>query len=75
MKLACNIDQRGRKARLITGAVVDTVGVALIVGGIFTHDIAMIVAGGIASLAGAFMIFEGAAGWCVVRAMGFKTKI
>ena len=24
---------------------------------------------------GTFMIFEGAAGWCAVRAMGFKTKL
>jgi len=26
-------------------------------------------------LGGAFMIFEGVNGWCVVRAMGFKTPI
>jgi hypothetical protein len=25
--------------------------------------------------AGAFGVFEGWAGWCVVRAMGFKTRI
>ncbi len=74
MKLACNIDQRGRRARLITGVMVDTVGVALIVGGIFRSDL-IIVAGIIALLAGSFMIFEGAVGWCVVRALGFKTKI
>lgn len=62
MKLACNIDQRGRRARLITGALVDVVGVALLVAGILTHHSAMLVAGIISSLAGGFMVFEGAAG-------------
>ena len=75
MKLACNIDQRGRRARLLTGVMVDTVGTALIVAGLVTHNRAMLAAGIVIMVAGALMIFEGAAGWCVVRALGFKTKI
>ena len=75
MKLTCNIDQRGRKARLLTGLVVDLTGVALIVTGWLTSDKGMLIAGVIASLAGGFMIFEGVAGWCVLRTLGFKTKI
>jgi hypothetical protein len=71
----CNIDQRGRKARLVTGAMVDTVGAILILTGVLRNDTALIVAGAVVSLAGLFMIFEGAKGWCVVRALGFKTKI
>lgn len=75
MKLTCNIDQRGRKARLITGFVVDFTGMALLVTGLLTSDRTTIVGGVLLSLAGSFMIFEGAAGWCALRAMGFKTKI
>jgi hypothetical protein len=29
----------------------------------------------VAALGGAFAVFEAHAGWCVVRAMGFKTRI
>lgn len=66
--MQCNIDQRGRKARLVTGAVVDVAGiVALLAGFIFLGVFLMI--------AGSFMIFEGARGWCALRALGFKTKL
>lgn len=75
MKLTCNIDQRGRKARLLTGIVVDITGMTLLVTGILMDDKTMIVGGVLLSLAGSFMIFEGAAGWCALRAMGFKTKM
>lgn len=73
--MQCNIDQRGRKARIVTGAIVDATGVILILTGILRNDTAFIVAGIIVSVAGSFMIFEGVKGWCVVRAMGFKTRI
>ena len=73
--MQCNIDQRGRKARIVTGAIVDATGVILILTGVLRNDTALIVAGIIVSVAGSFMIFEGVKGWCVVRAMGFKTKI
>ena len=43
--------------------------------GLVTHERAMLAAGIVIMVAGALMIFEGAAGWCVVRALGFKTKI
>jgi hypothetical protein len=70
-----NIDQRGRKARIITGAVVDAIGAVLILAGVLRNDSGFIVAGAGMSVAGLFMIFEGAKGWCVVRALGIKTKI
>lgn len=73
--MQCNIDQRGRKARLVTGAVVDALGVFLLVAGIYVGKKWLIVAGAIACLSGMFMIFEGVKGWCAVRAMGFKTKL
>jgi hypothetical protein len=33
------------------------------------------IAGGAAAFCGSFCIFEARAGWCAVRAMGFKTKV
>jgi len=73
--MQCNIDQRGRKARFVTGAVVDAAGAVLILTGMLRNDNVLIAAGAVVSLAGLFMIFEGVKGWCVVRAMGFKTKL
>jgi hypothetical protein len=73
--LACNIDQRGRRARLISGMVVDLCGVALIVTGVIIGSRTLLVAGIFLDVAGSFMIFEGARGWCALRAMGFKTPM
>jgi len=74
--LTCNIDSRGKLARLIYGIVVVAIGLVLVVfwamrgGGILGWVIS------VACLAmGAFSIFEAKAGWCVVRAMGFKTRM
>jgi hypothetical protein len=75
MGLTCNIDQRGRKARLVSGVIVDVCGSGLLVAGLLTGQMVLIIGGAVVSVAGTFMIFEGAVGWCVVRAMGFKTKL
>jgi uncharacterized membrane protein HdeD (DUF308 family) len=76
MPLTCNIDSKGKLLRLILGLINIVVGVILVFtwalrsgGGIaWTVTIALI-------LAGLFQVFEGWAGWCVVRAMGIKTRI
>lgn len=73
--MQCNIDQRGRKARLVLGAVVAVVGSVTIVTGICIHHLGGIVAGVVVSVAGMFMIFEGIKGWCALRAMGFRTRL
>jgi uncharacterized membrane protein HdeD (DUF308 family) len=73
VNLACNIDQRGRRARLVSGVIVDTCGVALIVTGVLTDSTAILVLGIFLCVAGSFMIFEGARGWCALRALGIKT--
>lgn len=73
--MECNIDQRGRQARLVTGAVVDAAGVAAIVVGLFLHEPIVIIVGAVVTVAGSFMILEGAISWCALRALGFKTKI
>jgi hypothetical protein len=75
MKLACNIDQRGKKARLVSGAIVDLCGVALILAGVLMDSLGMLIAGILLSVTGSFMIFEGARGWCALRAMGIKTPM
>lgn len=75
MKLACNINQRGRKARLATGVIADLCGVAGILAGILGNSTGMLIAGIFLSITGSFMIFEGARGWCAFRAIGIKTRI
>ena len=74
--MQCNIDAKGKLARLIYG-------IALLIGGIAVMLIWAIPAGGwipwavtiLVLLSGAFAIFEARAGWCVMRALGFKTPM
>ena len=75
MKLTCNIDQHGRKARLIAGVIVDLCGVALIVAGVVAGSLGMLLAGIFLDIAGSFMVFEGVRGWCALRALGIKTPM
>ncbi|MBL6743860.1 MAG: hypothetical protein ISP83_05725 [Candidatus Poseidonia sp.] len=73
----CNIDARGKAARLLGGVS------AILAASIFaillaTNSISIdfgwyAIAG--AYFGGAFAIFEARAGWCVVRAMGIKTPL
>ena len=76
MALQCNIDSRGRAARLIYGVVVVLAGIAAAVfwaipsGSVWAWVVAVSLL-----VAGAFAVFEARAGWCVVRAMGFKTPV
>jgi hypothetical protein len=75
MRLACNIDQRGRKARLVSGVIVDLCGVVLILASLLAHSLGLLIAGILLSVTGSFMIFEGACGWCALRALGIKTPM
>jgi hypothetical protein len=76
MALQCNIDAKGKAIRLIYGAVCSVVGVLLIflwakpAGGWFAWTVTLLLL-----IGGAFMIFESRSGWCVIRAMGFKTRV
>ena len=76
MALRCNIDSKGRAARLIYGVIVLLAGVASAVfwalpsGSVLAWVVSVSLA-----VAGAFGIFEARAGWCAVRAMGFRTPI
>ena len=75
MKLVCNIDGRGRKARLISGVIVDLCGAALIITGAIGGSKLLLVVGIMLDVIGSFMIFEGARGWCALRALGIKTPM
>jgi hypothetical protein len=77
--MQCNIDAKGKAARLIVGSIFTLIGIVLLV------LVLTGVSGGMASLlviiavamlvAGLFGVFEGAAGWCALRAMGFRTRV
>jgi hypothetical protein len=73
--LACNIDQRGKRARLIGGVIVGVCGAALILTGALTKSMVILGVGIFLAVTGSFMIFEGARGWCALRAMGIKTPM
>ena len=76
MALTCNIGAAGKAFRLKIG--IATVFSGLVLGfitaiGVLPSIAWVAVAGSL--LGGAFSIFEARAGWCVVRAMGFKTAL
>lgn len=75
--MECNIDARGKAVRLKMGMA--TVVVALILAGLAWFNVVggtwMWIVAAVLGVMGSFAIFEGRAGWCVVRAMGFSTRI
>ena len=75
--MQCNIDAKGKAARLTSGIITTVVGVVLvglvlasIIPGFWGWPTAICVL-----IAGGFQIFEARAGWCVLRAMGIKTPV
>ena len=76
MSMTCNIDAKGKLVRLIYGLVFVVAGIVLLfawalpAGGVLAWIVTITLIAG-----GAFAIFEARAGWCAVRAMGFKTRI
>ena len=73
--MECNIDDVGKAMRLKLGIVAVLAGLGISVGFFlmnFNFGIEWIVPLGIIG-GGAFSMFEGRAGWCVVRAIGIKT--
>ena len=71
--MQCNIDARGKAVRLILGIILALVGGVVLLTS--SGNTGGIISGLCFLVGGGFTIFEGAAGWCVVRAMGFKTKL
>lgn len=76
MPLQCNIDAKGKLVRMIYGLILLLVGIGLLIfwaipaGGLIAWIVSIAVI-----LGGVFALFEARAGWCVVRAMGFKTPM
>jgi len=74
--MQCNIDAKGKVARLSSGILVLTVGILLLLmwargnGQVWKWVFSGLVVGG-----GLFQIYEAWAGWCVMRAMGIKTPM
>jgi len=72
----CNIDSKGKRVRFVNG-------ILMLLGGLVAIFLWAIPAGGLwPSLvsilliaAGAISLFEAGTGWCVLRAMGFKTPV
>ena len=75
IKLTCNIDPKGARIRRIGGATL--LALAGLLGYLAWYEQILwlwYAAAGIAC-GGGLMLFEGINGWCVLRAMGFKTKL
>jgi hypothetical protein len=76
MPLQCNIDSKGKALRLTYGLILIVLGVLSAIfwaypnGGLFPWIISAAIFAG-----GAFAIFEARAGWCAIRAMGFRTPL
>lgn len=73
----CNIDAKGKAVRLMLGAVAEAAGLlqlTLAFVGMLDGHWPWIV-GSVLLVIGWIGIAEGLAGWCVVRAMGFKTRV
>jgi hypothetical protein len=77
MAFECNIDARGQAARLRLGIIAviggGLLGITTFVG-ILPTTIGYVMAAG-SIVGGLFAMWEARMGWCVIRAMGFKTKI
>jgi hypothetical protein len=73
----CNIDAKGKAARLVSGLVCIAAGFLLallaVVG--FTRFWLSMGSGLTLAAFGAFQVFEAWAGWCIMRALGFKTRM
>ncbi len=75
MKWACNIDKRGQIVRFFGGFLFCGLGAGIIENAVNADTTWLLVLGVLVLIGGAFTMFEGATGWCAVRAMGIKTPM
>ena len=75
--MKCNIESKGRRVRQASGYFCSAVGVGLAAAGLATLGPrrALLVGGACLIALGAFQVYEGRKGWCVVRAMGVSTPV
>ena len=74
--LKCNINRRGRVVRFYSGLF----DLAIAIGFSLVAYLGMVaswgyVAAGVLAVIGVFTLFEAMRGWCVLRAMGFRTPL
>jgi len=75
--MECNIDKKGRLARLYTGILAIAFGIfiaLLTYISVIPASLGWLAVAG-STLGGAFAIFEARKGWCIVRAIGIKTPL
>ncbi len=75
--MQCNIDARGKAVRLGLGIAGVILALSIAIAAMLDalpRDAGFAIAAGLA-VVGAFGIFEGWAGWCVIRALGGKTPL
>ena len=73
----CNIDAKGKAARFV-GGLASIAGAFVLAALLLTETLTLDFgwyAVAAAVFGGAFAIFEARAGWCIVRALGFKTPL
>ena len=76
MSLTCNIDARGKAVRLRLGLSLAVVGLVLLFAWAIPAGTALAWTVTLAVLGlSALSVFEARAGWCALRAMGFRTRI
>ena len=75
--MECNIGAKGKAARLRLGlmALAGALALAIVILAGFVEGTIWWYAVGATVFGGLFTIWEARAGWCVVRAMGFKTPL
>ena len=74
--MQCNIDSRGKIARLIGGLILLILAAILAILWAWPARSPLPwCISGILFIIGAFAVFEGRAGWCALRAMGFRTRL
>ena len=73
--MTCNIGTKGRIARFIWGiALIAAAGLLALWGAWPRHSLWMWIVSALLAGGGGFAIFEARAGWCAMRAMGYKTR-
>ncbi|RMF84360.1 MAG: DUF2892 domain-containing protein [Planctomycetota bacterium] len=76
LEMKPNLETRGRWLRGVSGILVGALGAALLLAWAPTESaVTRFGVGGVLAAIGAFQILEALSGWCVVRAMGFRTPI
>ena len=73
--LACNIERKGRVARVTMGVVLVAAAVAVLAPPGALDRVALVLPGALLGVGGLFCVFEGLAGWCALRALGVRLPL